>query len=85
MSVNHKGIYLRLEANEGDNAFVEEMIGALNRAIDIADSQGTTVDWATLTIEPSDQIETYTADGQRQFYSLGLELRVDSISIEEDE
>lgn len=85
MTVKHKSIHHHLHTEGSDDDFIVEMTNALNNVIDTAMQMGTTVDWGTLTVEPTDEIQTYTADGARQSYSLGVYLKVDSISIEEDE
>lgn len=85
MSVKHKSIHHHIRTEGSDDDFIAEMTNALNNVVDTADQMGTIVDWGTLTIEPTDEIETYTADGTRQSYTLGVYLKVDSLIIEEDE
>lgn len=85
MTVKHQSIHHHLHSEVSDEQFIIEINQALENVMQTAYAIGKTVDWNTLQIEPTEEIETYTATGERQSYSLGLYLRVDSVSIEEDE
>ena len=85
MTVTHQTIHHHIHSAVSDEQFIIGINEALNNVMETAFAIGKTVDWNTLQIEPTEEIETYTASGERQSYSLGLYLRVDSISIEEDE
>lgn len=85
MTVTHQTIHHHIHSAVSDEQFIIGINEALNNVMETAFAIGKTVDWNTLQIEPTEEIETYTASGERQSYSLGLYLRVDSIGIEEDE
>jgi hypothetical protein len=85
MTVKHKTLHQQMDSEVSDEDFIVVINTALDNVIEEAYALGKTVDWNTLQIEPNDEIETFTASGHRQSYSLGLHLRVDSVSIEEDE
>lgn len=85
MTVKHQSIHHHIHSEVSDEQFIIGINEALNNVMETAFAIGKTVDWNTLQIEPTEEIETYTATGERQSYSLGLYLRVDSVSIEEDE
>lgn len=85
MTVKHKAMHRRIDSQVSDEDFIVLINTALDSVMEEAFAAGKTVDWNTLQIEPNDEIETFTVNGQRQSYSLGLHLRVDTVSIEEDE
>lgn len=85
MTVTHQTIHHHIHSAVSDEQFIIGINEALTNAMETAFAIGKTIDWNTLQIEPTEEIETYTASGERQSYSLGLYLRVDSVSIEEDE
>lgn len=85
MTVTHQSIHHHIHSEVSDEQFIIGINEALNNVMETAFAMGKTVDWNTLQIEPTEQIDTYTATGERQSYNLGLYLRVDSVSIEEDE
>lgn len=85
MTVTHQTIHHHIPSAVSDEQFIIGINEALTNVMETAFAIGKVVDWNTLQIEPTEEIETYTSDGKRQSYSLGLYLRVDSINIEEDE
>lgn len=82
--IRHSTISGRIDPYTDD--FPSALGEALSNALDVAVSQGTTVDWATLRIEPGEVVFVVDGAGERQAgYHTGMNLTVDSIAIEEVE
>jgi len=85
-NIKHQEIHQVLNVGLSDEVFVEEMHSGLLNLIGTADQMGHHIDWSTLRIlEPERIVVSNYAGTEREEYSTGIRLVVDSIQIQEDE